>query len=177
MTYTTSDYDGRGHTGAIHLDLQAIDRPDASFDVVLTSHTLEHVPDLDGALAELRRVLAPGGAAYVMVPLTGAVTTQPERPEYHGDETLVRWRVGWDLGDRLAKAGFDATPLVTPDLVGRVERGEPWGYDGPDCDSLALLDAMCADRRGMVAVASSDDCAALGLAATSFQFVAWECRT
>jgi len=35
--------------------------PDGSFDVVTCNHTLYHVPDRDRALAELARVLRPGG--------------------------------------------------------------------------------------------------------------------
>jgi demethylmenaquinone methyltransferase/2-methoxy-6-polyprenyl-1,4-benzoquinol methylase len=34
---------------------------DASFDVVTTGYGLRNVPDLDQALAEIRRVLVPGG--------------------------------------------------------------------------------------------------------------------
>ena len=42
-------------------DLTALTYADGSFDLVLTSETLEHVPDLAAALGEIRRVLAPGG--------------------------------------------------------------------------------------------------------------------
>lgn len=43
-------------------DATAIDEPDASMDFVFTIATLEHVPDIKQAFAELERVLAPGGA-------------------------------------------------------------------------------------------------------------------
>jgi SAM-dependent methyltransferase len=43
------------------IDAQRIPYPDASFDLVLANHMLYHVPDLDLALAEIHRVLKPGG--------------------------------------------------------------------------------------------------------------------
>ena len=55
--------------GDIQLDLQRIDLPDASLDVVLTPHVLEHVPDTAKALDELhpgdrqRGTHVPAGAA------------------------------------------------------------------------------------------------------------------
>ncbi len=42
---------------------------DGRFDLVVCSHVLEHVIDDGAALRELRRVLAPGGAAMLLVPL------------------------------------------------------------------------------------------------------------
>jgi ubiquinone/menaquinone biosynthesis methyltransferase len=42
-------------------DMVALPFPDASFAVVTTGYGLRNVPDLGGALAEIRRVLTPGG--------------------------------------------------------------------------------------------------------------------
>lgn len=42
--------------------------PDASFDRVICSEVLEHVPDPDAALAEIARVLKPGGRFALSVP-------------------------------------------------------------------------------------------------------------
>ena len=41
---------------------------DQSFDVVLCSHTLEHVPEPDKLADQFFRVLRPGGAALIVVP-------------------------------------------------------------------------------------------------------------
>lgn len=42
--------------------------PDDSFDAVLSVHAIEHIPDLTGALAEMARVLRPGGRALFVYP-------------------------------------------------------------------------------------------------------------
>jgi ubiquinone/menaquinone biosynthesis C-methylase UbiE len=46
------------------VDAQTIPYDDASFDVVIANHMLYHVPDRAKALAEMRRVLRPGGKLY-----------------------------------------------------------------------------------------------------------------
>ena len=45
-------------------DAQDLPFADESFDVVLASHMLYHVPDRPKGLAEIRRVLVPGGALH-----------------------------------------------------------------------------------------------------------------
>lgn len=45
-------------------DVQAIPDSDDSFDMVIANHMLYHAPDIPVALAEIRRVLKPGGRFY-----------------------------------------------------------------------------------------------------------------
>ncbi len=47
-----------------HIDAQSIPFEDAHFDAVIANHMLYHVPDRAKALAEIRRVLKPGGRFY-----------------------------------------------------------------------------------------------------------------
>ena len=47
----------------VQADLIELPFPDRRFDVVLSSHVLEHIRDDDAAIAELARVLRPGGWA------------------------------------------------------------------------------------------------------------------
>jgi SAM-dependent methyltransferase len=44
----------------------SLPQADATFDAVVSTQVLEYVPDVDAALAEMHRVLRPGGRALVM---------------------------------------------------------------------------------------------------------------
>jgi|APSaa5957512622_1039677.scaffolds.fasta_scaffold11803_3 ubiquinone/menaquinone biosynthesis C-methylase UbiE len=46
------------------IDIQSISFPDDSFDAVVANHMLYHVPDREKGIAEVRRVLKPGGYFY-----------------------------------------------------------------------------------------------------------------
>lgn len=113
VQYLASDYDLRAHKADIAIDLQDIALPDDHLDVVMSAHVLEHVPDTDAALREIFRVLKPGGHLLLLVPVLQPFTAPPETPEFHGDDTPVFWRFGYDLTERLEKHGFDTRLLVT----------------------------------------------------------------
>jgi SAM-dependent methyltransferase len=76
------------------MDVTMLDLEDGSFDAAICSHVLEEVADRDQALAELRRVLRPGGLA-----LLG--TTVPAQEE---------------LEERLSRAGFQVEALTAREL-------------------------------------------------------------
>jgi ubiquinone/menaquinone biosynthesis C-methylase UbiE len=51
-----------------HMKAEALDFADASFDEVISVHAIEHIPLLEQALAEMARVLRPGGQAVFVYP-------------------------------------------------------------------------------------------------------------
>jgi Methyltransferase domain len=117
----------------LRLDISDMDLPDSSFDLVLCSHVLEHVPDDRAAMRELRRVLADGGMALVLVPYRPGVTTYEDpaitspldRMVAFGQQDHVRI-YGNDLSDRLRDAGFEVEDRTAGDLFDEatVERCE-----------------------------------------------------
>lgn len=58
-------------------DITAIPAPDASFDAVLCSEVLEHVPDPTHALDEFARLLKPGGKLILTAPFASSVHMAP----------------------------------------------------------------------------------------------------
>ena len=171
--YRTSDYDLRAHQGNLQLDLQAIDLPDASLDVMLCAHVLEHVPDTDKALAELRRVIAPGGHLILQVPVLQSRTAPPTQPEFHADHTPVFWRFGFDLTAQLRNHGFQAELLCTEELHHAVVAGtNPWGTGAAEFDVPGMLaGAVAAD---LVVVADRGQTDRLGLQ-PGYMYLTWDC--
>lgn len=102
-------------------DLSALSYPDASFDLIITSETLEHVPDPDLALAEILRVLAPGGRHLFTVPVLPETlrtfARSPSEPIRHpgGDVGYpVVTEFGLDLPEVLRAAGFEVEVRFGP---------------------------------------------------------------
>lgn len=113
VDYTTADLDPGA--AMVAADITALPFDGASFDAILCIHVLEHVEDDRAAMRELRRVLAPGGWAIVMVPLDldraetyedPAITSPEDRRAEFWQADHVRL-YGRDLADRLRTAGFE----------------------------------------------------------------------
>jgi O-antigen biosynthesis protein len=115
---------GTVRDGIVHQDLEKMGLPSASVDLVLSCDVLEHVNEPRAALAEVARVLRPGGHLLFTVPFSshrqenvrrarfkdGAVEHLLE-PSYHGnpiDEkgALAYFDYGWELLDWVREAGF-----------------------------------------------------------------------
>lgn len=68
---------------------EAIPAPDAKFDIVLMFKSLHHVPldKMDQAMAEIRRVLKPGGLAYISEPVFAGDYNEIQRL-FHDEEAV-----------------------------------------------------------------------------------------
>ncbi|MGB5439387.1 MAG: class I SAM-dependent methyltransferase [Gammaproteobacteria bacterium] len=56
-----------------HGDLHSAGFPDAGFDMVSARHVIEHIPEPDRFMAEVARILRPGGYFYVRTPNSKAL--------------------------------------------------------------------------------------------------------
>jgi ubiquinone/menaquinone biosynthesis C-methylase UbiE len=75
---------------------------DGSVDIILCSHVLEHIPEDRKAMAEIRRVLKPGGFAVLLVPLVVGVDETHEDPSIVSEE--LRWKY-FGMGDHVRQYG------------------------------------------------------------------------
>ncbi len=94
-------------------DVQHLLAPDASYDVVLAAWMLYHVPDLDRGLAEVRRVLRPGGTFIAVT--NGDEHVAALRREAGGD--AMRTTFSRENGDESLLRHFDT--VVRTDLETR----------------------------------------------------------
>ena len=117
-----------------HENLLGLSYGNDAFDIILHSDTLEHIPDIDRALSELRRVLKPGGAMIFSIPIVrdGRATLVRAKlqngelkhfspPSYHGgsyqatSQYLVCYEFGKDFLEILKGHGFAVELLEYPD--------------------------------------------------------------
>jgi hypothetical protein len=96
------------------MDITNIPYADNSFDVILCSHVLEHIPDDRKAMNELLRVLKATGWAILQVPIDRkrnktfedpTITSPKERERLFWQHDHVRL-YGRDYKDRLEEVGF-----------------------------------------------------------------------
>jgi len=87
-------------------DIQSIPYPDNSFDLVFASHVLEYVKNDRQAIQEIKRVLRPGGLAFLPVPMLHEKTIDfEERPP---NKRIIR-ETGIDYFDRYREVFSDVT--------------------------------------------------------------------
>ena len=118
LKYVAQDnavYDGKGDTGLqtgnwdfsqidIVSDILDIPEPDASFDAVLCTEVLEHLPDPVRAVEEMARLLRPGGTFIITAPFWSLTHFAP----YHYATGFNRYFYEFHLG----RLGFDIVELT-----------------------------------------------------------------
>lgn len=99
---------------------------DESFDIVISSHVLEHVPNDRKAMREIRRILSSTGVAVLLVPISLLIQDVLEAPECldeserwrrygQGDHVRIYGRRGFV--DRLTESGFQVETSTPNDLM------------------------------------------------------------
>jgi cyclopropane fatty-acyl-phospholipid synthase-like methyltransferase len=57
-----------GSDRVLHMRAEDLEFPDDEFDAIVSVHAIEHIPPLERAIAEMARVLRPGGRALFIYP-------------------------------------------------------------------------------------------------------------
>jgi SAM-dependent methyltransferase len=138
-TYRSADLNSREVD--LNLDIQRMNLPSNSVDVIVLSHVLEHVDDDAMALREMHRVLVPGGKLFVQVPLGGKEVTDEEkldapdlRRTRYGKTDHVRL-YGNDIEARFLSAGFEVAGY-RPDDVQFRENFDHMALDIPPTSTM-----------------------------------------
>jgi SAM-dependent methyltransferase len=160
VDYVSADMDPQS-SAQLTFDMTDIPMPDASFDVILCSHVLEHVPDDRKAMRELRRVLKPDGVLYSMHPVEAdraetfedlSITDPAERQRLFGQWDHVRVYALEDFMERLRDAGFEVETETTDEQLAAATRD----YHGITRDDFVFtcVPRVEAAARGAVSRAS-----------------------
>ena len=126
LDYVTADIAAHSNGQPVdrQIDVTQIPDPDHQFDVVLCSHVLEHIDRDRVAMAELYRILKPGGWAFLAVPINKhaktfedpSITDPQLRIQHFGQANHVRY-YGTDYSQRLASVGFQVQELTVAQLL------------------------------------------------------------
>jgi SAM-dependent methyltransferase len=115
-----------------HVDVHDMQFAEATFDAVLSGDVFEHVPFLNVALRDCRRVLRPDGQLIATFPFAGGYESTIQRavlengsishllhpPEYHGNPVrptegaLVFQIPGWDIIAKCKDSGFKSAEML-----------------------------------------------------------------
>jgi arsenite methyltransferase len=116
----------------VQADATALPFPDGAFDAAVSTQVYEYVSDMPEALAELHRVLRPGGRALILdsdwrsVVWASSDQARMDRVLTCWDDHLADPHLPGRLGPMLRRAGFEVRRVeVSPMLA---PRWQPQGY-------------------------------------------------
>ena len=102
--YETADLKMKGVDH--NVDLQHLPFGDKTYDFVFASHVLEHIPDDQKAISEIRRILKPNGIAILPVPIYSEKTIEYPEPNPH--ESYHVRAPGMDYFDQIRTPFFES---------------------------------------------------------------------
>ena len=97
---------------------------DDSFDVVVAFEVIEHVADHDQVVAEIARVLAPGGVVVMSTPERGAYSDDRGFSNPYHERELTQQEFASLLGSRFANVAWFAQQAVAGSRLEALEPGE-----------------------------------------------------
>lgn len=109
--YLTSDLNMQG--AMIKMDIMHIPCPDNSFEIIYSSHVLEHVEDFVQALQELYRVLVASRWMMLLIP------DRTEKKTFRFAQTSPGghiWKFGSDFIEIMEKIGFNVQSWTVAEL-------------------------------------------------------------
>ena len=125
-------------------DATSIPVPDGSFDVVLCTEVLEHVPEPIAAVREFARILAAGGRLILTAPLGSGIHQEPYH--FYGGYTPYWYRRFLDeagFGDITIAANEGTLRHFSQEAVRFVQITRPFGLRMPLAAEIAWLPFWC----------------------------------
>lgn len=132
---------GESLHGGAHLDrecdlTQPIPFPDASFDTILLSDVLEHLPDPQLFWAEASRLLAPGGKLILNVPFYYPVHEAPH--DYYRYTAFALRRFAGQAGLSVVELEpIGGAPEILADLLAKLLTGVRLGWGASAVQAMA----------------------------------------
>lgn len=127
-------------------DIQDIPYEDESFDIIIARHMLYHVPDIDKALSEIRRVLKPNGKFYVstngknhMQELKTLVKGYDASIDYNPEKFAIKF--GLENGGEMLRKYFSNVTLEEFNGQDVVDKAEP--VVSYVTSAIGVLKSMC----------------------------------
>ncbi|MCK4724596.1 MAG: methyltransferase domain-containing protein [Anaerolineales bacterium] len=116
--------------------------PDQTFQVVISKHVVEHLSDPESAIAEISRVLVPGGLLLLATPNTASIARSVKKDEWIGyqdpthislwspDQWINTLRGNHLKPSRVYSDGLWDAPYITwlPTSIQKVLFGAPGGF-------------------------------------------------